>query len=469
MAAAATTSPRRPARVGHRSPWLLAAAGCVGVAGLSLLVAHQTTYDPTAWLIWGREIVHGGLSTRVGPSWKPLPALVTAPGALLGDSGQMALWILIARVGLLAAALLAYRLAWRLEGVVAGVIATAAVLVSSNYVSRVSRGDSEGILVALALGAVEAHLGRRRWLAFGLLGATALLRPEMCMFASAYGAWLILGAVPPRARLRTAAITAAAGAAVVAAWLIPEEIGSGRLLRAASRALLPVAGSPATADFPFVATFTNAAPVLPWPLYAAGVAYVGLAVAGPRRPQRALTIALAAIATALMVIVALMAEIGFTGNSRYLAVPIAITGVLGAAGLVRLAALARARLASSRAGAVIAVGAAVAAVFFALALARTVDQVRDGLHESEVQAALPDAIARAGGRAAVRACRPIVAAWYDIQAVAWALHAHETQVTLRAPRPGTVFTRRGSRLPADPRVSRRTVTDRWVVASTCTR
>lgn len=439
------------------------------MAAVSLLFIRQTTYDPTAWLIWGREIVHGDLSTRVGPSWKPLPALVTAPSALLGDSGQMAMWILVARAGLLASAVLAYRLAWRLEGPVAGIIGAVALLVSSGYLSRTFRGDSEGILVALALGAVEAHLARRRWLAFGLLVATALLRPEMCLFAGAYGAWLVPGAVPPEARVRTAAIAAAAGAAVVAAWLIPEEIGSGRLLRAASRALLPVAGSPATADFPFLATFTNAAPVLPWPLYAAGVGYVGLAVTGALRRERALTLAVAAIATALMVIVALMAEIGFTGNSRYLAVPIALAGILGAAGLVRLAARARARLAGGGATAAIAAGAAVAAAFFALALVRTVDQMRGGLHESEVQAALPDAVARAGGRAAVRSCRPIVTAWYDVQAVAWTLHVHEEAVGLRASRPGTAFVRRGSRLPAGLRPARRMVSDRWVIASACPR
>jgi hypothetical protein len=468
VAAAATYNPRRRARAGQ-SPWLLAAAGCLGVAALSLLVIRQTTYDPTAWLIWGREIVHGDLSTRFGPSWKPLPAAVTAPSSLLGDSGQMAMWLLVARAGMLAAAVLAYRLAWRLEGPVAGVIAAVALLVSSGFLSRTFRGDSEGILVALSLGAVEAHLVRRRWLAFGLLVATALLRPEMCLFAGAYSAWLVVAAVPPRARSRTAAVVTAGGAAVVAAWLIPEEIGSGVLLRAASRALLPVAGSPATADFPFLATFTNAAPVLPWPLYAAGVVYVGLAVTGARRHGRALTIALAAAATALMVIVALMAEIGFTGNSRYLAVPVALTGILGAAGLVRIAAIARARLARGRATAAIAAGIVVVAAFYGLAVVRTVDQVRGGVHESEVQAALPGAVAAAGGRDAVRACGPIVAAWYDVQAVAWALHVHEGKVTLRATRPGTVFTRRALRLPADPRGAKRTVTDRWIIASTCRR
>src|SRR5919202_3936564 len=172
----------------------------------------------------------------------------------------------------------------------------------------------------------------------------------MWLFAGVYGLWLVLFAVPPERRLRAAAILVGLGVVVVAAWLIPEQIGSGRLLRAASRALEPVAGSPATAKVPFVATFTNAAPVLPWPLYAGGVVYVALAAFARRGVrERGLTVGLAAIATALMVIVAVMAEMGFTGNSRYLTIPIALTAVLGAAGLVRVVSVARSRLAGRRA------------------------------------------------------------------------------------------------------------------------
>jgi hypothetical protein len=48
--------------------WPAVGAGCVAIAALSLIAAHQTTYDPTAWLIWGREIIHWDLTTTVGPS-----------------------------------------------------------------------------------------------------------------------------------------------------------------------------------------------------------------------------------------------------------------------------------------------------------------------------------------------------------------------------------------------------------------
>src|SRR4051812_34911253 len=469
VAAAATVARRTP--LSGRAPrgWALAGAACLGVAALSLLVSHEPTYDPAAWLIWGREILHGDLSTTAGPSWKPLPILVTAPAALLGDAGQQDVWLIVARGGALAALVLCYRLAWRLEGPVAGALAALALLVSSGYATRTFRGDSEGVLVALAFGAIEAHLVGRRRLAFGLLVATALLRPEMWLFAGLYGLWLAGFGVPPARRAATLAIAAAIGLVVVAAWLVPEKIGSGQLLRAASRALEPVAGSPATASVPFVATFTNAAPVLPWPLYAAGVVYVISALRDSRRPGRGLTLALAAIATALMVIVALMAEMGFTGNSRYLTIPIALTGILGGAGLVRIASFARARLGTRPAAVAVAAVGAMAVVVFALAAVRTRDQVRGGMHESNRYAALPSAIASAGGAKAVLACRPIYTEWFDVQAVARALHLHSSEVSIHPRVPGTVVARRGATIADPRRFPAQRLTDQWVLASSCPR
>src|SRR6478672_1094617 len=310
VAAAATIDRRSlvPSRAASR--WALVGIGCVVLAVFSLLFGRQATYDPTAWLIWGREIVHGDLSTTAGPSWKPLPILITAPAALLGDTAQQQIWLVVARAGALAALALAYRLAWRLEGPVAGVIAAVALLCSSGYATRTFRGDSEGLLVAIAFGAIEAHLCGRRRLTFGLVVAATLMRPELFAFAVGYGLWLVWAAPTAAPRRRTLAIVTGAGVLVVAAWLIPEEIGSGQLFRAASRALLPVAGSPATADFPFLATFTNAAPVLPWPLYAAGIWYVLAAIVAMRRRRTdgsaGLALAPAGMATATMVLVALM-------------------------------------------------------------------------------------------------------------------------------------------------------------------
>src|SRR4051794_5767044 len=60
---------------GRAIAWGLGA--CVALAALSLIAPSQPTYDPWSWILWGREIAHGELSTTFGPSWKPLPVALT--------------------------------------------------------------------------------------------------------------------------------------------------------------------------------------------------------------------------------------------------------------------------------------------------------------------------------------------------------------------------------------------------------
>ena len=62
--------------------------GCLALAALAHLLPAGPTYDPWAWIIWGREITEWDLDTRTGPSWKPLPVLFTTPFALTGDAGR---------------------------------------------------------------------------------------------------------------------------------------------------------------------------------------------------------------------------------------------------------------------------------------------------------------------------------------------------------------------------------------------
>ena len=127
------------------------------------------TYDPWAWLIWGREIAHLDLVTTTGPSWKPLPVLFTIPFSFAGDDGAPLLWIVVARAGGILAYAMAYRLGARLAGPIAGLSRRARC--SSPTSSSVTswRGNSEGFLVALCLWAIERHLDGRRRDAF-LLG-----------------------------------------------------------------------------------------------------------------------------------------------------------------------------------------------------------------------------------------------------------------------------------------------------------
>ena len=174
------------------------------------------------------------------------------------------------------------------------------------------------------------------------------------------------------------------------------------------------------------------------------------------------------MATATMVLIALMAQAGFTGNIRYLTIPIGLTGIVGAAGLVRLGRLAWARLGPRRGVVAIVLGAAVVAPFAADAVVRTRDEVRSGQRETALYAALPDAIARAGGRAAVLRCGSPITLDLDTQTVVRDLGVRQVRGAKFALVPGTILARRGSQLAGDPKFPHRlAITSRWVIASSC--
>ena len=222
------------------------------LAALSLLTVSAPTYDPWAWIIWGREITQWDLVTTNGPSWKPLPVLFTTPFALFGDDGAPALWLLVARAGGLLAFAMAYRLGARLAGPWAGAIAAVALVLSDEFIFNFARGNSEGMLVALVLWAVERHLDGRCSQAF-LLGFAR--RAAAARGVAVLGPVRALAAVPrpqPGARRRSCS---APGALALVLWFLPEYLGSGDWLRAASRARDPNPDSAAFADSPFVEVF----------------------------------------------------------------------------------------------------------------------------------------------------------------------------------------------------------------------
>lgn len=427
-----------------QTAWIL--IGCFALAALSLLGPSRTTYDPTAWLIWGRDIVHWDLHTTYGPSWKPLPVIFTTPFALFGDGAAPLLWLVVARAGGLFAIALGFRLAARLAGPLAGVVAAVAMVLAEQFVFNFWRGNSEGLLVALALWAIERHLDGRRWQAFWIAVAAGLLRPEVWPFLAVYGLWLIWEdwrerEAPP---WRTIAVVVGAGIGVIALWLVPEYIGSGDFLRAASRAREPVANSPAQADRPFLAVFENSHSALSIPVYAGALLAVGFAaVRFRRRREDGPVLAIAAIACALMIIVAVFAEIGFTGNLRYVTLPAALVCVLAGIGWSRLLGALRARF-----GMAVAVGAGIVALgasaAFLVSDARRfgdeMDMMRSAARLSET---LPAAIERAGGEAAVKRCGPVSTTPLQTQIVAWLLHMQQAQVGAPPQPVGTRFHPRG--------------------------
>ena len=418
-------------------------AGCLALAALSLLAPSSPSYDPFAWIMWGRELVGAGQTFGVagGPSWKPLPVLFTAPFSLFGDAAP-ALWLLVARAGLLLALAGAYRLGARLGGWGAGVLAAVGLVLLDGLVSLTWRGASEPLLLACVLWAIERHLAGRRGTAFALGVAAALIRPEAWPFLVLYAAW------PWRARLA------------------PRE----RWLLFAGLALIPLLwlGVPALGGDPFAAsatassgTTTSASTalrrglelgVLPvWVLAAAALAL---------RPADRVLRALALGATAWLGLVVVMTAAGYAGVARYMLPAAAVACVLAGVGAVTLLEHARGAWKGV-------IAAAILAVCLGPGIERAAtldDQVREGVLVARVHDELVRAVVAAGGPTALRSCA-LDGGWIAINhstqsALAWELRVPLDRVALTMSRPGILV--RGARstatgappritLPAAPR------------------
>jgi len=337
-----------------RQPLLIGGTLAVALAALSLLLPYQPVYDPWGWLVWGRELVRGDLSTADGLSWKPLPVFVDAPLTLLGDAAPKA-WLLVARSGWLLAPLLAGLLAARLAGeglgrwrLVAAALAAGSVALTADSFTPPLRqftgGLSEPLLVALVLAAVAAALDGRRAPALWLGVAASLLRPECWPFLAA---WAFVAA-REEPRLRPQAVAAAIAVAV--AWFVPDLIGAGD----------PLAGSETARGGPVepLDAFDVLGRALIAPLAAV---WIGVALFLARRgdapvddergADRVLGVLLAG-AAAWIGLVAAMAVFGFAGLPRFMAPATAAIAIVGAVGVAR----------AGRSGSMIAAVALIAAV-----------------------------------------------------------------------------------------------------------
>lgn len=453
--------------VGPVWPLLL---GCVVLATLSLLLPAAPTYDPWAWLVWGREITELDLNTRLGPSWKPLPVMFTTLFALFGERAPD-LWLVVARAGGLLALAMSYRLATRLAGRFAGLMAAAGVLLMERWMRDSGLGHSEPLLVGLVLWSIDAHLGGRRGRALGLGFAAGLLRPEIWPFLGIYG--LFLWFREPRLRR----VMVALAVLTPMAWFLPELWGSGDVLRASERARTPNPDSPAFAERPALEIVRLSWPIVVAPVKVAALIGVAFAVAGWLGARRdGATLAVAGAGIAWLALVALMTEAGYAGNVRYLMVSAALMCVVAGVGFGRLVELLRARTTSnSWAGhAAAAVLALAAGVVAAPRMSFLVGDTQRLVREAQFYEDIPPAMARAGGRSRLLDCGQPFTGPYQVPSIAWYMHVHTSTVTHVSPARGVAFRPRpGSgekprfAIPAMPPFELVTRSSKWDVLAAC--
>jgi hypothetical protein len=409
------------------------------LAALSVLVLPSVpSYDPWAWIVWGREISSATFTfaTNGGPSWKPLPVVFTTVFGLFGAAAPK-LWLIAARAGGLLALVAAYRLGSRLAGALAGVLAAVALLLTQETVGAITqdwvhylfRGVSEPMLVACSLWAVERHLAGRRGVAFVLGVGTALIRPEAWPFLGIYAIWLW------RAEARLRPLLVLGLAVIPLLWFGPPWISTHHPLAASTQAKNY---NGHVGSDPFVTALHRGAGLVILPVLIAAAAALALAWRDRRSEHARLTLWVGAGAIAWVLLVAFMTVAGYPGLGRFMYPAAGVGCVLAGVGVARVAGLAGGGLRSALA-AVILIGVCVP---FALG------RVRDAWHEkSEADLAvrfsnqLSDAVGAAGGRHKVIPCATSVAAVnHTMQTnLAWILHVRLSRVKTVLREPGVDF------------------------------
>ncbi len=364
---------------------------CAALAAASLALPAVVGYDPWSWLVWGRELTRGALSTDGGPSWKPLPVLVTTVLTAFGDAAPD-LWLLLARAGGLFGLLLAYRLAARFAGPVAGTVAALALLLTpdgeSRWIRHLLQGNAEPLLVALCLWAVERHLDGRHGHAVALALAAALLRPEVWPFLALYAGWL-LWREPSRWRWVAPVLVT-----VPLLWFGGDWLASGDPRRGATTAQVLTG----TWVQRLVTALDRIGDVVIVPVWVA--AAVGVVVAARRRMLTPGVLAAAALAW-MTVVVTMAAVFGYAALSRFLLPAAAVLCVLAGMGTAWVV------TAPQRAALrwLVAVALLAASLPFAVPRAQWLGkQLAFATDRGRLETDLDRAIAQAGGREALLSC-----------------------------------------------------------------
>jgi hypothetical protein len=394
-------------------PWWSCAIGLILFSVVLVYWAGTSPgFDPYGWLVWGHQTLHASLNTNAAPSWKPLPYVFTVPFALAGHF-EMRLWMVTAVALSLSGVVFAGRIAYRLTdappqrrwaAIAAAVFAGAALLGIQNYAHYYLSAQSDPMIVALVLGAIDLHLSGRPRAAFVLAVLAGLGRPEAWPFEGLYAIWLWIRV--PRARVLVI------GATVVSLllWFGIPALTSRSPFVAASNAYK--SGRRLTSN-QVGGTITRFLSINELGVELA--ALVAVALAAVRRSR--VTLALAAGTVVWVVIEAAFALHGWPGLVRYMFEAGAVVAVLAgvAVGWLLLGGLALAGLARSAAGLASRL-AAWAGPALVLALVASlvppwishVRVERSDLHEQRARTAEINALGplvnRLGGAARMRAC-----------------------------------------------------------------
>ena len=310
---------------------------------------------------------------------------------------------------------LAFRLAARVGGRVAGAIAAVALLACDNWLRFLLAGNVEPLVLAFLLGAIELHLRGRRGAAF-LLGALAGLgRPE---------AWPLLGAYAfylwHRDRRWWPLALGVPG--VIALWIAPDWLGSGDPLRTFHAA--EVSGEPHALQrtgSPWLGLLHGAGAIAPLPVWIGTVSALAL---WWRNRDRTVA-ALALVATAWTLPTVIGTALGYPAVPRYLFEPVAICCVLAGIGLAALVRLAR----DPRARVAVAVTLAVISAPFAITRATGLGRQATWAEGWADQAsALWRAVDRAERRAPVARLHPVVEPGAMAHGLAWKLDVRLDEV-----------------------------------------
>ena len=216
--------------------YLVMAAGALLIAALSLLIPSTPSYDPWAWLVWGREIV------APQPADDRRPDLEAAAGDLHDDlravrqgrSPTCGWWS--ARAGAVMAVGMVFKVSVRLtrqlavrpgddaprslfERVIppmlAGLIAAFGLTFAGGFITANALGYSEGLMTAIVLIAVERHLdGALPAGVRGRLLGGARPPRDLAVLGSLRAVAVVEG--PGRAQARDRAVRADPGAVVPA-------------------------------------------------------------------------------------------------------------------------------------------------------------------------------------------------------------------------------------------------------------